>query len=89
MIAQKTPQKRTAILNAVTLILTQDGNSAESQADLKTEGTGPRMFNPAPDTPALIKHTGTKKGLWDCMENYTLCFRASSDILENIFYSVY
>ncbi len=39
MIAQKTPKKKkTAMLNAVTLIFTYDGTSSETQADLKTEG---------------------------------------------------
>ncbi len=26
------------------------------------------MFNPAPETPALIKHTWTNQGLQDCLE---------------------
>lgn len=68
MIAQKTTKKkRTAMLNAVTLIFTYDGTSSESQADLKAEGTSPRMFNPAPETPARIKHTWTNQGLQDCL----------------------
>lgn len=85
--AQKTPQKRTAMLNSVTLILTQDETFSETQADLKTEGTGPRMFNPPPGTPVLIKHTLTNQGLQDCLK--MIHFAHPTFLRISISYSVY